>query len=66
MCHSGWGARTRGYKGQLTNKLSILVASGINLLCMQALSGKDEPYHNCFLYDGVNSTGIVESLRPSP
>jgi len=30
---------------------------------LQALSGKDEPYHNCFLYDGIQSTGIVESLR---
>jgi ubiquitin-like 1-activating enzyme E1 A len=31
---------------------------------IKALSGKDEPYQNCFLYDGVNSTGIVEALRP--
>ena len=30
----------------------------------QALSGKDEPYQNCFLYDGVNSTGIVEYIGP--
>jgi ubiquitin-like 1-activating enzyme E1 A len=31
---------------------------------IKALSGKDEPYQNCFLYDGVNSTGIVEYIGP--
>lgn len=30
---------------------------------IKALSGQDEPYLNSFLYDSVNSTGIVETLR---
>ena len=33
-------------------------------LCVQAISAKDRPYHNCFLYDGVRNTGIVEALSP--
>lgn len=32
--------------------------------CVQAISAKDRPYHNCFLYDGVRNTGIVEALSP--
>lgn len=31
---------------------------------IKAMSGKDRPYSNCFLYDGVCSSGIVESLSP--
>ena len=34
------------------------------LLSLQAISAKDRPYHNCFLYDGVRNTGIVEALSP--
>lgn len=57
-----------GILGQEVIKVSyngrVVQWCDIQQLSLQALSGKDEPYHNCFLYDGVNSTGIVESLRP--
>ena len=29
---------------------------------IKAISAKDKPYKNCFLYDGRDSTGIVECL----
>ena len=31
---------------------------------IKAISAKDIPFHNMFLFDGVKSTGIVESLKP--
>ncbi|XP_064407066.1 SUMO-activating enzyme subunit 1-like [Halichondria panicea] len=32
---------------------------------IKAISAKDIPYNNWFLYNGVNSTGIVETIQPS-
>ena len=29
---------------------------------IKVLSGKDEPYGNCFVFDGIQSRGIIESL----
>ena len=31
---------------------------------IKAISGKDRPYTNCFLYDGQQNTGIIEILQP--
>eukprot|EP00053_Salpingoeca_punica_P010266 m.92439 g.92439 ORF g.92439 m.92439 type:complete len:353 (+) comp15332_c1_seq1:31-1089(+) len=31
---------------------------------IKAISGKDEPLKNCFLYDGLETTGLVECLAP--
>ena len=31
---------------------------------IKALSAKDRPYTNSFLYDGQRGTGIIELLRP--
>ena len=31
-------------------------------LCSQAISAMDVPFSNCFLYDGVLGSGIVEQL----
>lgn len=30
--------------------------------CSQAISAMDVPFSNCFLYDGVLGSGIVEQL----
>ena len=29
---------------------------------IKGVSANDEPYNNCFLYDGVQSSGIIETL----
>ena len=60
MCYSRRSLGARGHKGQLV----CYIHDNVMLCVVQALSGKDEPYQNCFLYNGVNSTGIVETLRP--
>ena len=45
-------------------KKSLSVTLPFIFLSLQAISAKDRPYHNCFLYDGVRNTGIVEALSP--
>lgn len=34
----------------------------IILIILQAISANDTPFNNMFLYDGVQGTGIVETL----
>lgn len=54
-----------GVLGQEVIKVSSIIVVDFEMIIIikQALSGQDEPYLNSFLYDSVNSTGIVETLR---
>ena len=75
VCNSGWSIGAGDYKGAMSsmhypaniNKGKKRLTATLLLfyfLSLQAISAKDRPYHNCFLYDGVRNTGIVEALSP--
>lgn len=40
----------------------IQILAPVIILILQAISANDTPFNNMFLYDGVQGTGIVETL----